>query len=256
MACAYCKDTVILGSASQGVSNFKRHTDTKSHKNKRSAYHGLEPLEDFVCRKVVSTLDSSIFQILKSGKAFCKPCNHLFGKSFSKETLRNRIQVHINSTDHKTKVKSVSNTKTIHDFFKKRRKEEKTDKTFSPGSEKLLEGSQYICLGFYESCIIVKGCTEKKSSLPNSMVMDDLRPGIDAHKETCYPEPHFKHTFNDILINGTIRSTECKKVTFNKNAICNDCNEVQSLNSPRKRLKRRAEDETVDKKCRRIDFLN
>ena len=37
VACAYCKDTVILGSASQGVSNFKRHTETKSHKNKRSA---------------------------------------------------------------------------------------------------------------------------------------------------------------------------------------------------------------------------
>ena len=86
--------------------------------------------------------------------------------------------------------------------------------------------------------------------------MDELRPGIDEHKETWYPEPHFKHTFNDILINGTIRSTECKKVTFNKNAICNDCNKVQSLNSLRKRLKRRAEDETVDKKCCRIDFLN
>ena len=55
---------------------------------------------------------------------------------------------------------------------------------------------------------------------------------------------------------GPIWSTECKKVTFNKNAICNDCNKVQSLNSLRKRLKRRAEDETVDKKCRRIDFLN
>ena len=46
VACAYCKDTVILGSTSQGVSNFKRHTETKSHKNKRSAYHGLEPLEE------------------------------------------------------------------------------------------------------------------------------------------------------------------------------------------------------------------
>ena len=63
------------------------------------------------------------------------------------------------------------------------------------------------------------------------------------------------HTFNDILINGTIRSTECKNVYFNINAICNNCN-VQSLNSLRKRLKRQAEDETVDKKCRRIDFLN
>ena len=86
--------------------------------------------------------------------------------------------------------------------------------------------------------------------------MDDLRPGIDEHKETWYPEPHFKHEFNDILINGTIRSTECKKVTLNKNAICNDCNKVQSLNSLRKRLKRRSEVETADKKCRRIDFLN
>ena len=204
VVCAYCKDTVILGSASQGVSNFKIHTETKSHKNKRSAYHhGLEPLEDIVCREVVSTLDSSIFQILKSGKAFFKPCNHPFEKSSSKETLRNRIQAHINSTDHKTKVKSVSNTKTVHDFFKKSTKEEKTDKTFWLGSEKLLEGSEYICLGFYESCIIVKDCTGKKSSLPTSMVMDDLRPGIDEYKETWYPGPHFKHTFNDMLINGS-----------------------------------------------------
>ena len=76
VACAYCKDTVIPDSASQGVSNFKGHTEIKSPKNKRSAYHALEPLEDIVCREVVSTLDSSIFQILKSGKAFCKPCNH------------------------------------------------------------------------------------------------------------------------------------------------------------------------------------
>ena len=83
-----------------------------------------------MCREVVSLLDSSIFQILKSGKAFCKPCNHPFEKSSSKETPRNRIQTHINSTDHKTKVKSVSNTKTVHDVFKKRRKEEETDKTF------------------------------------------------------------------------------------------------------------------------------
>ena len=78
VACAYCKDTVILGSASQGISDFKRHNDMKSHKNKRSAYHGLEPLEDIMCREVVSSLDSSIFQFLKSGKAFCKPSNHPF----------------------------------------------------------------------------------------------------------------------------------------------------------------------------------
>ena len=50
VACAYCKATVILGSASQGVSNFKRHTEIKSHKNKRSAHHGLEALEDIVSR--------------------------------------------------------------------------------------------------------------------------------------------------------------------------------------------------------------
>ena len=78
-----------------------------------------------MCREVVSTLDSSIFQILKSGKAFSKPCNYPFEKSPSKETLRNRIQANINSTDNKTKVHSVSNTKTVHRLFLKKGEQKK-----------------------------------------------------------------------------------------------------------------------------------
>ena len=88
-----------------------------------------------MCREVVSTLDSSIFQILKTGKAFCKPYNHRFEKSSSKETLRNRIEAHINSTDHKTKVHSVSNTKTVHDFFLKKEKRRKNGQNLPLGSE-------------------------------------------------------------------------------------------------------------------------